>query len=155
MKSFNDLVREVEGQVQEIFPWDLEEHITAGREPLIVDVREPYEFDTMHIPDSINVPRGVLETAAEWDYEETEPELVEARDRYVVVACRSGNRSIFAARVLAEMGFGNVVSLKTGLRGWNEYEQPLVDEGGDPVTVEEGDAYFATKLMPDQRRPRE
>jgi len=155
MKTFNDLVREVEGEVQEIFPWDLEEQMAAGKDVLIVDVREPYEFDAMHIPDSINVPRGVLETAAEWDYEETVAELVNARDDYVVVACRSGNRSIFAARVLAQMGFRNVVSLKTGLRGWNEYEQPLVDEGGDPITVEEGDAYFATKLMADQRRPRD
>ena len=153
MKTFNDLVREMEGQVPEIFPWDLAEQMEAGLTPLVVDVREPYEYDAMHIPGSINVPRGVLETAAEWDYEETVPELVEARDSYVVVACRSGNRSLFAARVLAEMGFRNVVSLKTGLRGWNEYEQPLVDEGGDPITVEEGDAYFATKLMADQRRP--
>lgn len=153
MKNFIEMVRGCLSDVREIMPWDLEERLQQNPEVLVVDVREPYEYQTMHIPGSINVPRGILESACEWDYEETVPELAEARDRYVVLVCRSGNRSVFAAHMLQRMGFTNVVSLKTGLRGWNDYEMPLVDEGGDPVTLEEGDAYFATKLMPEQRRP--
>jgi len=153
MKMFADLIREAESQIEEIFPWDLEEQMAAGRDMLILDIREPYEFDVMRIEDSVNVPRGVLESAAEWDYEETEPELVKARDRYVVVVCRSGNRSVLAAATLTIMGFGNVVNLKTGLRGWNDYELPLVDQSYLPVTLEEGDAYLANKVLPEQRRP--
>ena len=139
MKTFADLIRECESQIREIFPWDLEEQLADGRDMLILDVREPYEFDVMRIKESINVPRGVLESAAEWDYEETEPELVNARGRYVVVVCRSGSRSVLAAATLTMMGFKNVVNLKTGLRGWNDYELPLVDQSYVPVTLEEGD----------------
>ncbi|MCB1872848.1 MAG: rhodanese-like domain-containing protein [Gammaproteobacteria bacterium] len=153
MKTFVDLIRECESQIEQIFPWDLEEQMAAGQDMLILDVREPYEFDVMRIEDSINVPRGVLESAAEWDYEETEPDLVTARERYVVVVCRSGNRSVLAAVTLMMMGFKKVVNLKTGLRGWNDYELPLVDQSYLPVTIEEGDAYLANKVLPEQRRP--
>lgn len=153
MKRFIELCNECLPDVEEIFPWDLEDAMQEGRDMLILDVREPYEFNTMHIDGSMNVPRGILETAVEWDYEETEPELVQARDRRVVVVCRSGNRSLLAGKTMKIMGFKDVLNLKTGLRGWNDYELPLVDEAGDPVALEEGDAYFATKLMPEQRRP--
>jgi len=153
MKTFADLLKNALQDVEEIFPWDLEEAMAAGKDILVLDVREPYEFDVMHIEDSFNVPRGVLESAAEWDYEETEPELVVARDRYVVVVCRSGSRSVFAARTLSLMGFKRVASLKTGLRGWNDYELPLVDQAYGPITLDEGDAYLANKVLPEQRRP--
>lgn len=153
MKRFADLLKECLPAVEEIFPWDLEEQMAEGRDMLVLDVREPYEFDVMHIEDSLNVPRGVLESAVEWDYEETEPELVQARDRYVVVACRSGNRSLLASYTLSMMGFNNVVNLKTGLRGWNDYELPLIDQSWQPVTLEEGDAYLANKVLPEQRHP--
>ncbi len=153
MKRFVDLLNDCLPGVEEIYPWDLEDQKKEGIDMLIVDVRELYEFDVMHIEGSINVPRGILESAAEWDYEETEPDLVQARDRYVVVACRSGNRSLMAARTLSLLGFKNVVNLKTGLRGWNDYELPLVDQAYQPVTIEEGDAYLANKVLPEQRRP--
>jgi len=153
MKKFADLIRECESQIEEIFPWDLEEQLAQGRDILVLDIREPYEFDVMRIEDSINVPRGVLESASEWDYEETDPELVKARDRYVVVVCRSGSRSVLAAVTLTMMGYTKVVNLKTGLRGWNDYELPLVDQSYLPVTLEEGDAYLANKVLLEQRRP--
>lgn len=153
MKTFAELLKEALPGAEEIFPWDLEEQMQEGRDLLILDVREPYEFNVMHIEDSINVPRGVLESAVEWDYEETEPDLVQARDRYVVVVCRSGSRSLFASLTLKMMGFKHVVNLKTGLRGWNEYDLPLVDEAYQPVTLAEGDAYLANKILQDQRKP--
>ena len=130
MKTFAELVKECLPEVEEIFPWDLEEQLDESKDLLILDVREPYEFDVMHIEDSLNVPRGILESAAEWDYEETVPELVKGRDREVVVVCRSGYRSVLAAHSLQVLGFKNVVSLKTGLRGWKDYEQQLVDKEG-------------------------
>jgi rhodanese-related sulfurtransferase len=153
MKTFSDLLKESLPEVREIFPWDLHDQMEEGRDMLVLDVREPYEFDVMHIEDSVNVPRGVLESAVEWDYEETEPELVTARDRYVVVVCRSGNRSLLAARTLSIMGYNDVINLNTGLRGWNDFELPLVDQAYESVTIEEGDAYLANKVLPEQRRP--
>ena len=118
-------------------------------------ISEPYEYARLHIPGSINVPRGVLESASEYDYEETVPELAAGRDRDVVLICRSGNRSALAACTLQQMGFTKVRSLKTGLRGWNDYEQPLVDADGNTVDIDEADDYFTTRLRPEQQKPSE
>ncbi len=153
MKKFMDLVNECCNRVPELMPWDLEEKLAADPELLIVDVREPYEFDAMHIEGSINVPRGVLESACEWDYEETEPRLVQARDREVVLVCRSGHRSLLAGANLKRLGFDQVFSLKTGLRGWKDSEQPLTDGRGNSVDLDDADEYFTPRLRPDQRRP--
>lgn len=152
MKTFYGMVEEYAEKVTEIMPWDLEEKLASDNPPLLVDIREPYEFDVMRIKDSISVPRGILESACEYDYEETVPELVEARDREVVVICRSGYRSVFGAYVMQLMGYQNVSSLKTGLRGWNDYEQPLVNSTGE-VDFEAADEYFTPKLRPEQLHP--
>jgi len=124
-----------------------------GPPPLILDVREPEEFAAMHIAGSINVPRGILESACDWGYEETVPELVAAREREVVVVCRSGNRSALAARTMQLMGYRHVLSLKTGLRGWNDAELPLVDAEGRPVPVESADEHFTPRVREDQLPP--
>ncbi|MEW8204596.1 MAG: rhodanese-like domain-containing protein, partial [Candidatus Thiodiazotropha taylori] len=138
----------------EIMPWDLEERLEANPELLIVDVREPYEYDAMHIENSILAPRGILESACEWDYEETIPELVKARQREVVVVCRSGYRSVLAAFSMKMLGFENVVSLKTGLRGWNDFEQPLVNAEDEVVDIDDADDYFTPNLREDQLSPK-
>ena len=149
MKTFTQLVDECLQHIQEIFPWDLAEKLQESK-PIIVDVREPYEFDAMHIDGSINVPRGILESAVEYDYEETIPELANARNKEVILVCRSGRRSALAALVMQQMGYGNVVSLKTGLRGWNEFEQPMLDKDGNEVDIDDADDYFTAKLRPEQ-----
>jgi rhodanese-related sulfurtransferase len=151
--TYQDLVAQISPQISEYFPWDIEEKIDNKDDMLFLDVRENQEYDTMHIENSLHVPRGILETAVEWDHEETEPELVEARDKEVIVVCRSGSRSIFAAFTLMQMGYNNVSSLKTGLRGWNDYELKLVDMEGNAVDPELGDKYFANKLLDYQRKP--
>ncbi|NTW83355.1 MAG: rhodanese-like domain-containing protein [Chlorobiaceae bacterium] len=154
MVRYIELIRNTLSDVKEIMPWDLVERLEENPGILIVDVRERHEFDFLHIKGSINVPRGVLESACEWDYEETEPELVQARERAVVVVCRSGHRSLLAAHSLQVLGYENVVSLRTGLRGWNDYEEPLVNNTGEPVDPEAADDFFTAKLRPDQRVPR-
>jgi rhodanese-related sulfurtransferase len=153
MQRFLELIAACLSDVREVMPWDLEERIRENPDLLIVDVREPDEFDAMHIRGSLSVPRGILESAAEWDYEETEPELVQAREREVVVVCRSGYRSVLAAHSLQVLGFNDVVSLKTGLRGWKDYEQPLEDREGNPVDLDDADEYFTTHLREDQMDP--
>jgi len=153
MKRFLELFKDCLRDVQEIMPWDLQERLEGNPGLLIVDVREPQEFQAMHIKNSLHVPRGILESACEYDYEETEPELVEAREREVVIVCRSGYRSVLAAHSLMVLGYENVASLQTGLRGWNDYEQPMVDEHENVVEMEVADDYFFAKLREDQMDP--
>lgn len=154
MKTFKDMINECLQCVKEVFPWDLQEELEQGEKPMILDIREPYEFEAGHIANSINVPRGILETACEYEYEETVPELVAARDKDIVIVCRSGNRSILAAYTMQQMGYQKVRSLKTGLRGWNDDEQPLYDKNEQPVDIDEAEEYFTPNLKPAQMKPK-
>jgi 3-mercaptopyruvate sulfurtransferase SseA len=70
-----------------------------------------------------------------------------------VLVCRSGYRSLLAAANMKLMGYEKVVSLKTGLRGWKDFEQPLVDADGGSVDLDDADEYFTARLRPEQRRP--
>ncbi len=154
MKRFTDLVTACLPQVPEILPWDLRERLDQHGQLMLLDVREPYEFAAMHIAGSINIPRGILEAACEYGYEETVPELVTAREREIVVICRSGFRSVLSAFNMQQMGYSNVCSLKTGLRGWNDFEQPLINSERKAVDIDAADEYFRPKLRPEQMQPR-
>jgi rhodanese-related sulfurtransferase len=153
MKRFTDLIAECLPHIREEFPWDVAARLEGPKPPLILDIRELGEYRAMHISDSLNVPRGILEAACEFGYEDTVRELVEARARDVVVVCRSGSRSTLAAFTMQRMGYRHVVSMKTGLRGWNDYELPLVNAAGMTVPVERADEFFTTRLRPDQADP--
>ena len=154
MKRYADIVADALRRVREIMPWDLAERLAQTPPPLVLDVREAAEFERTAIPGSINVPRGILESACDWDYDETLPELAGARERPIVVVCRSGLRSVLAADVMQQMGYTDVVSLKTGVRGWNDFEQPLVDGRGQAVDTDTAEPLLAARVRPDQLRPR-
>ena len=151
-----DLVEEAREQIEELFPWDVDELIKQDNDALVLDIREECEFSAYHIAHTMLVPRGILETACEEEYEDSVPELIEARDREIVVICRSGNRSLLAAQTMKIMGFNNVKSMKTGLRGWNDYELPLRNVQQkivDPDDVDEMlNAGFCSSLMHPNRR---
>ncbi len=153
MKHFTDLIAELLPEVEEIFPWDLADKLQQPNPPILLDVREPYEYDALHIEGSLLVPRGILEAACDWDYDDTVPELAGGRDREIVVICRSGNRSVLAAHTMKLMGFKQVSSLKTGIRGWNDFEQPLIDKDCKVVDIDDADELLASKVRPEQRRP--
>ncbi len=151
---YTDLLADAATRVRQILPWDLAARLADGgaRVPLVVDVREPSEFAQARIPGSINVPRGLLEGACDWGYVDTVPELVRARERPVVVVCRSGNRSLLAADVMRAMGFCDVASLRTGVRGWNDFEQLLVaGDDGAPIDGDRADVLLASRVRPEQR----
>lgn len=153
MKTFNDLVHDSLSHIKEIMPWDLEEKLESTIKPLIIDIREKDEFNAMHIDGSILAPRGILESCCDYDYDETIPQLASARDSEVVVVCRSGNRSALAVLTMQLMGYSNISSLKTGLKGWNEYDQPLIDVANHEVDPDDADIFFNTILRDDQKSP--
>ncbi|MCR4304300.1 MAG: rhodanese-like domain-containing protein [Gallionella sp.] len=154
MSRYDDLVAEALTRVKEIMPWDLSRLLASGGKPVLLDVREPAEFALLRIPGSVNAPRGILEQSCEWDYDETVPLLAAGRESDIVVICRSGKRSALAADVMQRMGFAGVISLKTGVRGWNDYEQPLVNANGDALDADAADALLAPRLRPEQHKPK-
>lgn len=144
--TLDDFLKKLRPHVKEIFPWDLNDYLNGldpqQEGPLLLDIREPAEYEAMHIDNSYLIPRGVLENAANPGYTESDETLMQARDREIIVLCRSGNRSILGAYTLALMGFQNVKSLKTGVRGWADAELPLYNGIGEYVTLEESEKYF-------------
>ncbi len=135
-------------------PWDLEGLLEKNDDTFLLDVREGEEFSAMHIESSVHVSRGILETSCEYGFEETLPELVESRNKLVIVICRSGNRSLFAAKVMQELGYTKVMSLKTGLRGWNDAGLPFVDQNDQVVEEDTADNFFEIRVRPDQLKPK-
>ena len=146
MKRYMELVAEALKHVDELFPWDLEEELKQDRKRLLLYVREPYEFDQLHIQKTLNVPRGILEQSCEAGFEESQEVLIDARDDTdIIIICRSGYRSALAARSMQILGFGQVRSLKTGIRGWNDYELPLFNHSGSGISSEDADDILAAK----------
>jgi rhodanese-related sulfurtransferase len=152
-KTYKSVIAGLSAEVEEMFPWDLLDALHAGQSLFLLDIRCPDEFAAAHIPGSINVPRGILEISVDYGYEETVPGLVAARGRRVVVICRSGNHSILAARTLKLMGYNNVVSLQTGLRGWNDYEHELYNDAGELPDPDWVDESFSASVSPEQLGP--
>lgn len=151
--SYKSLAEAAARQVREVDPWDLPELLKRRPETLILDVRERSEFDAAHIKGALNVPRGILEAACEWDYFETEPELVEARKRPVVVVCRSGHRSALAALVMGLIGYEEVYSLRLGIKGWNDSDLPLVDGRGLAVDADDAQHVLEPRIPREQLDP--
>jgi len=151
MKTFTQLVSDSLPLIEELFPWDLAEELATDNNTLMIDVREPEEYSAMHIPGSILVPRGILESACEFGYPETVPPLASARSENVILICRSGNRSALAAMTLKTMGYQHVKSLKTGVRGWNENEQPLVNIRGESVDIDLAEDFLSPKISPEKQ----
>ncbi|NLY80648.1 MAG: rhodanese-like domain-containing protein [Lysinibacillus sp.] len=75
---------------------------------IILDVREVFEYDEGHIPNSVNKPLSELQ---EGDFSN-----ISKNEKYIVI-CRSGNRSITASDILTESGF-TVVNTSEGVSTW-------------------------------------
>lgn len=150
MKTFQDLVDDSSKHIKELMPWDLEEKLQQTNPPLILDIREPNEFAEMHIRGSVNIARGILESACDYANENDAPELVNARDKELVVVCGSGKRSALATFTMQQMGYKNVISLKTGIKGWNDYDLPLFNKQGTEVDPDKVDEFLNAKVIPQQ-----
>ncbi len=153
MKTVDELVAECLKTVNEILPWDLQEHLQTDSPPQLLDVREPSEFQMLHIKGSINVPRGVLEQACDYGYDETVPELAAARDQKIIVICQSGKHSALAAHTMQQLGYQSVLSLRTGVKGWNDYELPLQNIDKQIVDINEADTILVPHVQPEQMGP--
>ena len=111
MASFRDLLSQAKSLITEITPEDAEKRISAG-EVLVLDVREPDEYDQGALANVLHIPRGHLE--AQIEAKATD------RDQEIVVYCAGGVRSAFAAKTLQELGYTNVLSMAGGFGRWKD-----------------------------------
>jgi rhodanese-related sulfurtransferase len=84
---------------------------------LVLDVREPNEYDAGHVLNSKLIPLGKLKGRM--------GELEKYRDQSIVVVCRSGNRSGTACYLLGKQGFAQVYNLAGGMLAWEKINLPV------------------------------
>lgn len=116
-KTPTDFLDEARRSVPEVTALETKAGLDSGKVKLVLDVREPAEFEAGHIPGAMNVPRGLLEWNAD--------KLHVDREAEVVVQCAAGGRSLLAARVLQEMGYSKVSSMKGGITDWGNQGLPV------------------------------
>jgi rhodanese-related sulfurtransferase len=115
-----EMMQEALASVEAISAQDVKERLESGEVDLVVDVREPKEWDGGHVPGAINVPRGMLELRADPESPATDPTLSANKDARVIVYCLKapGARSVLAAQTLGNMGYSNVAAMRGGFEEW-------------------------------------
>jgi rhodanese-related sulfurtransferase len=112
-------VEEAKKIIQNLSVKDVQTEIDSGGDLLLVDLRELQErVELGTIPESVHVPRGMLEFWAD-------PASPYYRDyfqetRRTIVFCAGGARSALATRALLDMGFTDVAHLEPGFGGWQK-----------------------------------
>jgi sulfur-carrier protein adenylyltransferase/sulfurtransferase len=105
--SYDALLRELRSQTPEV---DVQGLSTQLGKVALIDCREADEHAQGTIPGAVWIPRGFLESRIE--------KTVNDRAAPIIIYCASGNRSLFAQRTLAELGYTNVKSLAGGFTAW-------------------------------------
>jgi len=88
--------------------------IDAG-EAIVVDVRQPDEWNQGHIAGAKLIPLGALSSGLS-----SLP-----RDKEVLLVCRSGNRSSVAQGLLARAGFSSAINVEGGMIAWQRHGLPM------------------------------
>ena len=100
----------------EIDAVELKAKLDRHDEFVLLDVREPHEFQICRIPGSVLIPLGDL------------PKRVSELDasKEIVAHCKMGGRSAKAVEFLRQSGFGKVRNMKGGITAWSEKVDPSV-----------------------------
>jgi rhodanese-related sulfurtransferase len=121
----SQIVAEARKAIPDITVTQAREELDQGQVGLLLDVREPSEWEKGHIPDAVLAPRGMLEWYADPTTPYAKPELTTKQDDRIIVACASGGRSLLAAQTLKSMGYTNVVSMAGGFNEWSKQGFPV------------------------------
>ncbi len=122
VKTLKDFVSEAKSQIEEVEINEVAALLAEGYQ--VLDVREPAEFLAGSVDGAVNVPRGVLEPAADLEFKGREE--LQDRDKRWLLICASSGRSAMATFVLKQMGFKNVKSINCGIDAWKNAEMNVV-----------------------------
>ena len=122
-----EMVGEAMAQIERVSPKDAFDEMTTDH-VVFLDVREPVEWEH-HIAGAVQVPRGLLEFAADPASPRHKPELDPTRR--VIVYCRSGARASLAALTLKTLGYENAANLEGGFSAWKEAGLPTDEHHSD------------------------
>jgi sulfur-carrier protein adenylyltransferase/sulfurtransferase len=125
-------------QIEEIEPFEAAQEIEGGG-VVLIDTREPHEYQEAHLEGGKLVPPGLLgdEIAA----------AAPDKSARTILYCRSGNRSYKAAEQMQALGYENVASMAGGILAWQEQGLPVAAAEG--MTAEQRDRYSRHTLLPE------
>jgi molybdopterin/thiamine biosynthesis adenylyltransferase/rhodanese-related sulfurtransferase len=102
----------------EITPRELNRKLRNGSQVMLLDVREPNEWNIAHLEGALLIPQGdLLARMNELD-----------STRKIVVYCRSGARSARAVQLLRDAGFRRLKNLRGGIHAWAQEVDPSMPE---------------------------
>ncbi|MGA1366169.1 MAG: molybdopterin-synthase adenylyltransferase MoeB, partial [Ilumatobacteraceae bacterium] len=138
MSSFRELLAAAKSKIQEVDTQTASEKI-ASNQVVVLDVREPDEFEQGALKNVVHIPRGHLEA-------QVESKIVD-KNSPVIVYCAGGVRSAFAAKTLQELGYSNVLSMAGGFGKWKDEGR----EWSTPVqlSAEQRNRYQRHVLLPE------
>jgi len=110
MSSFHQILSEAKSRIQETDAPGSAALLSQGY--MILDVREPEEYEQGSVPNALHIPRGILES----NIENHIPNYAQP----IIVMCASGVRSVFATETLNQMGYSTVVSMDGGFNQWKQ-----------------------------------
>jgi len=113
VKTPRDLLKEARELTRHVVPADVQPRLD---EVVVLDVREPDEYEQGALPGAIHLPRGNLEFSVEG--------RIPDKSTPVVVYCASGVRSVFAAKTMGDIGYTDVVEMVGGFNRWKDEGRP-------------------------------
>jgi molybdopterin/thiamine biosynthesis adenylyltransferase/rhodanese-related sulfurtransferase len=108
--TYRELLQAARAEIEEIDATGAQRLLADDDPPVLVDVRERDEWEQGRIGGAVHVPRGHLESRIE--------AAAPDRSRPVLLYCAAGNRSVFAAKTLTELGYERAISLAGGYTDW-------------------------------------
>jgi molybdopterin/thiamine biosynthesis adenylyltransferase/rhodanese-related sulfurtransferase len=138
MASFRDLLSQAKASITEIDTNEAQRRISAGG-VVVLDVREPDEFEQGALTGVLHIPRGHLEAQIEG--------RITDKSMPVIVYCAGGVRSAFAAKTLAELGYTDVVSMDGGFGRWKDEGKPWKTPVS--LTADQKNRYQRHLLLPE------
>lgn len=119
-----DLVAKAKASIAECSVRDVDTCMTPNT--LLIDIREPAEYQRGHIPQAALVPRGLLEFEIHGVVERhAHSRGIVNADAPIILYCGTGGRSALAAKSIQDMGYNNVRSMAGGIVAWSEAGLPL------------------------------
>jgi molybdopterin/thiamine biosynthesis adenylyltransferase/rhodanese-related sulfurtransferase len=138
-KTYQQIMDEARRSVPEVSPDDVKARLDNGKNGILLDVREKEEVRQGYIPGALSIPRGFLEMQVE--------EKVPDKSTPIVAYCAGGTRSLLAGRILKELGYANVVSMRGGFTGWKNKGLPVREDR--QFTAEQQIRYSRHFLLPE------
>jgi adenylyltransferase/sulfurtransferase len=134
-QTSRDLLAAARRTIRELTPHQVRE----TRDRVLIDVREQDEWDQGHIPGAIHLSKGYIEMRIE--------DAVPDRSTPITLYCAAGVRSLLAAQILSEMGYGDAASMLGGFDAWKQAGFEFVVPRS--LTAEQKLRYSRHLLMPE------